>query len=80
MPRLTNTSVPGEIHANVLYRLEEIQKRANFGSMAMRTARHKGLPVLYMGGCGFVYGEDFIKFVREHAERRNPTMKKAVDE
>lgn len=54
----------GTIRPDVLYRLDEIKRRSGLGSWAFRQARKNGLAVLYVGGRAFVFGQDFIEYVR----------------
>jgi hypothetical protein len=54
-----------EIHPDVLYRLDEIKKRAGLGSWAMRAARRNGLRVIYRNARGWVLGRDFIEYMMQ---------------
>ena len=63
-PAATNASErPGEIAADSMYTLEEIQKRLGLGQAAMRTARRAGLKVRRIGRRGYVLGKDLLAYV-----------------
>jgi len=59
---------PGTIEPNILYTLEEAKQRTGWGAAAFRTARRRGLRVLYQGRRGFVKGSDLIRHIEEHEE------------
>lgn len=65
---------PGEIRPEVLYRLDEIKRRSGLGAWAFRQARRNGLNVLYLGGRAFVFGQDFIDYVRRVGQQQ-PTAR-----
>lgn len=55
------------ISPRMLYPLEVFKERTGLGDAAMRTLRRGGLEVRYVGGRGFVYGQDFIRYaLRTH--------------
>ena len=54
---------PGEIVADAVYTLDEIQRRLGLGRHAMREARRKGLRVARIGRRGYVRGRDIIDFI-----------------
>lgn len=57
----------GPIEPHILYPLADLQARSGMGSGALRTARQKGLKVLYTAGRGYVLGRDFIAYVEANA-------------
>ena len=64
----TATREPGEISADRLYTLQEIENRLGLGRAAMRTARRQGLRVRRIGRRGYVLGRDMIDYVDRVAE------------
>lgn len=58
----------GCISADELYTLPELRRRTGLGVAALRTARRAGLDVRYIGGRGFVAGQDWIEYVRTHGK------------
>lgn len=64
MATATAGEVEQAIEPNVLYRLEELKKRSGLGDWAMRTARKNGLKVIRKAGKAFVFGGDFIEYMR----------------
>ena len=70
----------GEIAPSSLYRLDEIQSRSGMGNVAIRTMRRQGLPVLYMGGRGYILGEDFISHVRKYGKSAKGAKAEAVQD
>lgn len=63
----TSGSAPGTIEPAVLYKLDELKRRAGLGNWAFRTARKNGLKVRYLANRAFVKGSDFIDFVERVA-------------
>ena len=61
-------STVGEVRADCLYTLEEIQKRLKLGQHAMRQAKRKGLVVRMIGRRGYVLGKDMLEYVEQHAK------------
>lgn len=67
MPKQSTPSMLGPIEPHVLYPLTVLQERTGFGNDAMRTARSKGLRVMYAGGRGYVLGRDFIAYLEANS-------------
>ena len=63
MSRTNSQDTPRTIEAGVVYGLDEFKKRSRFGNHAMRTACRNGLKVRYVGGRGFVLGDDFLAYL-----------------
>lgn len=55
---------PGVISAGELYTLPELKRRLRLNESALRTARRRGLPVYRVNGRGFVFGRDWIDYVK----------------
>jgi hypothetical protein len=56
----------GPIDPDRLYPLEVFAKITGLGRAALRTARHAGLVVRYVGGRGWVLGQDWIEYAMQH--------------
>ena len=54
---------PGEISADSIYTLDEIELRLGLGQAAMRTARRAGLKVRKIGRRRYVLGKDLLAYV-----------------
>lgn len=54
---------PGQVTADAIYTLEEIQRRLGLGAHAMRAARRAGLRVRRIGRRGYVLGRDVLAFI-----------------
>jgi len=52
----------GEIRADAMYTLDELKRRSQLGTAALRTARRNGLPVLRIGRRSYVSGGSFIQW------------------
>jgi len=59
-----HTDPVGVIHPAELYTLEAIKHRLGIRDSTLRAARRAGLRVHYKHGRGFVYGGDWIAYVR----------------
>jgi len=57
-------SSAGVISPRELYTLEEIKRRTGWGDTALRQARKRGLVVWYCGSRAFLWGRDFIDFIK----------------
>ncbi len=57
------TTSVGEVKADSIYTLEEIQARLGLGLAALRTARRHGLKVRRIGRRGYVLGRDVMDYV-----------------
>lgn len=57
------TGKTGEIRADGIYTLHELQQRMGLGQAALRTARRNGLPIKRIGRRGYVLGRDLIEYV-----------------
>lgn len=62
---------PGVIEAAAAYTLPEFQSITQLGDAAMRQARRKGLAVTKVGRRSFVYGQDFIDYMRSSSGNRS---------
>ena len=62
------TRKAGEVSADCLYTLDEIEARLGLGKKALRTARRDGLMVKRIGRKGFVRGRDLIEWFDKHAK------------
>jgi hypothetical protein len=60
--------VPGQVTADAIYTLEEIQQRLKLGQHAMRMARRAGLKVRRIGRRGYVLGRDVLEFIETAAK------------
>ncbi|MDA0808208.1 MAG: hypothetical protein O2945_08900 [Planctomycetota bacterium] len=54
-------AVPGVIHPDDVYRLDEFLNRMQWGKHAWQTARRRGLKPCYAGGRAYVRGADLIR-------------------
>ncbi len=52
------------IHLNGIYPLEDFKKISGLGDFALRTARQNGLNVLRANGKAYVYGGDFLAYLK----------------
>ena len=57
------TGKPGEIRADAIYTLHELQQRTGLGQAALRTARRRGLKIKRIGRRGYVLGRDLIAYL-----------------
>lgn len=71
---MSNTTT-GEIKADSLYTLPEIQARLGVRRAAWRQMRRDGLAVRYVGRRGYVRGQDVIDFVASRPVDRSPTCR-----
>ena len=55
-----------------IYPLGEFRRLTGLGAHALRTARKKGLKVYRCGGRGFVFADDFSRFLRESSVDTEP--------
>jgi hypothetical protein len=60
----------GSISPTELYTLDYIKEVSGLGDAAMRNARRRGLRVHRTGGRAFIYGADFIGYIRTVADDR----------
>jgi hypothetical protein len=63
------TRKAGEINADSLYTLDEVQARLGLGKWAIRTARREGLVVKRIGRRGYVHGRDLIDWFQRTAKQ-----------
>lgn len=56
------------IESGTVYPLPNFQVRTGLKATALRSARRNGLKVRYLGGRGFVRGEDFLDFLSSHGK------------
>jgi hypothetical protein len=54
----------GVVHPDELYTLSEIKQRLGIRDATLRAARRAGLRVYYAHKNGYVYGRDWIDYVR----------------
>ncbi len=57
------TQIPGQIGANDLYTIAEVQRRLGLSSWAMWRARRSGLKVYKISRHRYILGKDYIAFV-----------------
>lgn len=62
------TKRPGEINADSLYTLDELNDRLGLGKSALRSARREGLAVKRIGRRGYVLGKDVIAWFERSAK------------
>lgn len=62
------TRKTGEISADSLYTLDELNDRLGLGKKALRTARREGLTVKRIGRRGYVLGRDVIDWFERAAK------------
>lgn len=55
----------GEISSNASYTLSELSKRTGLKRDALRSARRKGLRVVYLHNRGYVLGRDWLLYLDE---------------
>jgi hypothetical protein len=63
------TRKSGEIAADSIYTLDEVNDRLGLGKSALRTARREGLIVKRIGRRGFVLGRDLIAWFEKSAKQ-----------
>jgi hypothetical protein len=59
---------PGEVVAEALYTLDEINARLGLGKKALRKAREQGLTVKRIGRRAYIRGADLIAWYDRHAK------------
>jgi hypothetical protein len=65
MANTRRTAANGEVFANAIYTLDELDARLGLGKAALRRARRKGLIVKRIGRRAYIRGADLIDwFVR----------------
>ncbi len=57
---------PGEVHPEVLYRVDEIKARMGWREASLRAARRRGLVVRRDGKRTYVLGEDVIAYIKRN--------------
>jgi hypothetical protein len=67
-PSVRPDNTPGEVTADAIYTLAEIQQRLKLGQHAMRMARRAGLKVRRIGRRGYVLGRDVLEFIQTVAK------------
>jgi hypothetical protein len=60
---------PGEVHPEVLYRVDEIKARMGWRDSSLRAARRRGLVVRRDGKRAYVLGEDVIAYIKRNDSR-----------
>ena len=55
-----------------LYRLPDLMDHSGLGRASIREAREKGLVVHYCNRCAFVFGQDFIEYIRKSSSDKHP--------
>lgn len=58
---------PG-IASDRIYSLQDFKRVTGWESGAIRAARHQGLKIYYQGRRAFIYGGDFLEFLRSSAK------------
>jgi hypothetical protein len=61
----------GVINPDELYTLQAFTRRLGVRAATLRTARRAGLRVYYVHKHGYVYGRDWIDYVRATGDRRD---------
>jgi len=61
----------GVINPEELYTLKAFTKRLGIRASTLRSARRAGLRVYYVHKHAYIYGRDWIEYVRNSAERRS---------
>lgn len=56
--------MPGEVHPEVLYRVDELKGRMGWSDSALRAARRRGLVVRREGKRAYILGEDVIAYIK----------------
>jgi hypothetical protein len=67
-PGFAGTRKAGEIIADAIYTLDEVDARLGLGKSALRTARRQGLTVKRIGRRGYVLGRDVIEWFERSAK------------
>jgi hypothetical protein len=57
------------VRAGECYTLPEFRRRTGLENAAIRSARRAGLIVRRVGRRSYVLGDDFLEFLRTHADR-----------
>lgn len=60
----------GAIRPDELVSFKEMERRFGLSEGALRAYRRDGLKVYYVGRLGYVYGQEFIDFVRSSERER----------
>lgn len=69
--------IPASISTTEIYPLAEFQARTGLSDSAMRAARRRGLPVLRAGKRAFVFGQDFLAFLKSKSNlERSPSERR----
>jgi hypothetical protein len=61
----------GVINPEELYTLKAFTKRLGIRASTLRSARRSGLRVYYVHKHAYIYGRDWIEYVRASSERRS---------
>jgi len=64
VPQTVQQARHAGICVHTIYPLTEFQARTGLTDSAMRAARRRGLPVLRSGKRAFVWGQDFLDFLK----------------
>jgi len=64
----TNSNQLCPVRADSLYPSEVLMQHAGLGRTSLREARRNGLRCYYLSGRLFVFGEDWMAYVREHGK------------
>ena len=64
MPReVDGNAVPGVVHANAVYAVDEFRRRKRTGNAALREAKGRGLKIHRSGNRRDVVGSDWIQYL-----------------
>jgi hypothetical protein len=66
--KLAPPATQGVVSTTAVYSLDALKDRLGISDAWLRTARRRGLPVLYAGKRGFVAGADFAKYLEQQRE------------
>jgi hypothetical protein len=65
LPQHSRFLSPGLVRSDEVYTLTEFKRRVGFrNDAALRSARRKGLKVVYAHGHGYVFGADWLDYLK----------------
>ena len=65
-------AVDGTFRPRELHTLAQLKTMTGMGAAAVRKARKEGLRVVRQGNTRYVWSDDFLSFIREHAVEESP--------
>lgn len=75
----TTEGLSGVINPEELYTLDAFKRRLGVREATLRAARRAGLRVYYVHKHAYIYGRDWIDYVRNSKNRRNGESVRDVD-